>query len=147
MQSSIASEVGTYTNDMLNLSAMLIFMLMLISISVLACTGSMLYFKVVSDMQENEKNYKLLYCIGANKKELRKIIRKQASTMFMIPFLAGVAHTVMFTIYTIYKHLAVGISSVGVSVVLYVAIYMIYFLIAVLQGNGLIKRVHLQKRE
>lgn len=147
IQKEIENETGMHMREVSDLYVMILLMFILISIAVLSCTGSMLYFKVIADIQDNQKNYWLLYCIGANRKELGMVQKRQIFTMFAVPMTAGLFHTMMFSIFLKMKHLNVGYQEMIAGVTLYIGVYAIYMLIAAWQGKGLLRNVYAQRRE
>lgn len=147
LQREIEHETGMNMKEVSDLYIMILFMFILISIAVLSCTGSMLYFRVMADIQDNQKNYWLLYCIGANRKEMGMVQKRQIITMFAVPMAAGLFHTMMFGIFLKMKHLSVGYQEILAGITVYLGVYLIYMLIAAWQGKGLLQNVYAQRRE
>ena len=147
LQKEVEHETGMYMKEVSDLYVMILFMFVLISIAVLSCTGSMLYFRVMADIQNNQKNYWLLYCIGANKKELGSVQKRQIVTMFAVPMTAGLFHTMMFGLFLRMKNLNVGYQEILAGITVYIGVYAIYILIAAWQGKGLLRNVYIQRRE
>lgn len=147
LQKEVEHETGMYMKEVSDLYVMILFMFVLISIAVLSCTGSMLYFRVMADIQNNQKNYWLLYCIGANKKELGSVQKRQIVTMFAVPMTAGLFHTMMFGLFLKMKNLNVGYQEILAGIAVYIGVYTIYMLIAAWQGKGLLRNVYAQRRE
>lgn len=147
LQKEVEHETGMYMKEVSDLYVMILFMFVLISIAVLSCTGSMLYFRVMADIQNNQKNYWLLYCIGANKKELGSVQKRQIVTMFAVPMTAGLFHTMMFGLFLKMKNLNVGYQEILAGIAVYIGVYAIYMLIAAWQGKGLLRDVYEQRRE
>lgn len=147
MLSELDGNDAMNIKEVMNLEIMILFMLVIVSIAVLSCTGSMLYFKTMSDIQDNQKNYWLLYCIGANKKELGNVQKRQIFTMFAVPMAAGIFHTMMFVLFLKIKNLNVGLKDIMLGLILYAGIYGIYILMANIQGRGMLRNVYAQYRE
>ena len=147
MQMEVEQETGMHMKEVSDLCMMLLLLFVLISIAVLSCTGSMLYFKVMADIQNNQKNYWLLYCIGANRKELRMVQKRQIITMFAVPMAAGLFHTMMFCIFLKMKNLNVGYQEIIAGILLYIGVYAVYILMAGSQGKRLLQNIYAQRRE
>lgn len=64
-------------------------------------TGSILYFNNVSAVSDSKGDYEILDKMGYSKKKLKKIIRKQTRTFFLIPFSFGLLDCIFATI--VYK--------------------------------------------
>ena len=101
----------------------------------------------MADIQDNQKNYWLLYCIGANRKEIGMVQKRQIITMFAVPMAAGLFHTMMFGIFLKMKHLNVRYQEILAGITVYLGVYLIYMLIAAWQGKGLLQNVYAQRRE
>lgn len=133
-----AEESGDYGTEMLNMTKVLIIVLLLIGIALLASTGSLLYFRALSEMHDNRKNYRVLFCIGAGKHNLKQIVRKGSLTMFLLPFAAGVFHSLVFSLYIHQRNLLHSFIPILISVAVYTAIYMMYYLLSIRQGYRLL---------
>ncbi|CAH2716840.1 Bacitracin export permease protein BceB [Neobacillus rhizosphaerae] len=59
----------------------------------LAATGSIIYFKMLTEATEDRTRYLVLRKIGINKREVRKVISKQFSIVFILPLILGIAHS------------------------------------------------------
>lgn len=79
------------------LSAMIAFGTMLFIASFMAlvfmiATASLLYFKILSTMEEDRDYYRLLDNIGTTEKKKRKIITKQILPVFLCPLMLAMLH-------------------------------------------------------
>lgn len=59
----------------------------------LAATGSIIYFKMLTEATEDRARYLVLRKIGMNKKEVRKVISKQFGIVFILPLIVGISHS------------------------------------------------------
>ncbi|BBH22632.1 ABC transporter permease [Paenibacillus baekrokdamisoli] len=73
-------------------SGLMIFMGGFLGLVFLAATGSIIYFKQLTEANSDKGRYQILYKIGVNKKEVRKSIAKQVLFIFALPLLAGIVH-------------------------------------------------------
>ncbi|HDX9493230.1 FtsX-like permease family protein [Bacillus thuringiensis] len=56
-------------------------------------TGSIIYYKQLSEAYANQRYYETLRKIGVTKKEVRKSISKQVSFSFILPVIIGLTHS------------------------------------------------------
>ncbi|HAK0929318.1 TPA: ABC transporter permease, partial [Listeria monocytogenes] len=56
-------------------------------------TGSIIYFKLVTDAVSEKAKFDILFKLGVTEKEIRKIISKQVWPIFVIPLFFGIAHS------------------------------------------------------
>lgn len=76
-------------------SGLLIFMGGFLGLVFLAATGSIIYFKQLTEATVDKERYEILHKIGVNKKEVKKSIAKQIFFIFAMPLLAGIAHSIV----------------------------------------------------
>ncbi|WP_203364554.1 FtsX-like permease family protein [Bacillus sp. REN10] len=74
-------------------TGLLIFVGGFLGLVFLAATGSIIYFKQLTEAHADQDRYRILSNIGVNKKDLRKTIAKQVFFIFALPLLAGVTHS------------------------------------------------------
>lgn len=101
-------------------------------------TGSILYFNNITFVSDTKSDYDILTRMGYSDKTIRRIIRKQILTFFLIPFIFGLIDCIFATL--VYKTglmqnllgnslalYAPAITATGLSA----AIYLIYYLLTV----------------
>ncbi|MCU5332079.1 ABC transporter permease [Bacillus wiedmannii] len=78
-------------------------------------TGSIIYYKQLSEAYANQRYYETLRKIGVTKKEVRKSISKQVRFSFILPVIIGLAHSIFavpiltnMPIYTIIIPILIG---------------------------------------
>lgn len=76
-------------------NGLMIFMAGFLGLVFLAATGSIIYFKQVTEANSDKGHYEILRKIGVNKKEIRKTIAKQVAFIFGLPLLVGITHCVV----------------------------------------------------
>lgn len=138
----MVKEFGDEMTIVVNMTKVLIIVIMITGAALLAATGSILYFRLLSEMEENKHNYYILYCIGATRKELRSVIRKQSQTMFLLPFATGVCYSLLFSFFLYKAGMFTSIVPTLCSIAAYTLIYLVYYLLAAKQGYRLLSEAH-----
>ncbi|HAA0651130.1 ABC transporter permease [Listeria innocua] len=84
-----------YTNYHLisTLVGSLLFIGIFIGIVFFLATGSIIYFKLVTDAVSEKSKFDILFKLGVTEKEVRRIISKQVWPIFAIPLFFGIAHS------------------------------------------------------
>ncbi|MNV91999.1 ABC transporter permease protein YxdM [compost metagenome] len=102
----------------------------------------MIYFKLFTELQEDQMQYKAITRIGMTPSELRKIVVTQVGILFFAPCLVGIVHALialkalnnlLIVSNWIYSFVIIGI---------YLAMHTIYFLVAC---NSYMKSINLTK--
>ncbi len=73
-------------------NALMLFILGFLGLVFLAATGSIIYFKQLTEATESKGNYEILRKIGVNKKGIRQSINKQTLFVFGLPLTVGILH-------------------------------------------------------
>lgn len=73
-------------------TGLIIFMGGFLGLVFLAATGSMIYFKQLTEANMDKDRYVILHKIGVHKKEIRKSIANQMVFVFALPLIAGITH-------------------------------------------------------
>ncbi|WP_459502591.1 FtsX-like permease family protein [Bacillus sp. C1] len=107
-----------------------------ITIIFFIATGSILYFHSLSSMMSNKNEFTILQRMGYNKKKIKRIIRKEIVTLFSIPYILGLTHSIFALVAykTALMDDLVGKSSAFLlpilfAVIIFTAIYIIYYLL------------------
>ncbi|WP_338751381.1 ABC transporter permease [Bacillus sp. FJAT-52991] len=107
-----------------------------ITIIFFIATGSILYFHSLSSMMSNKDDFTILNRMGYNSKKIKRIISKEVFTLFSIPYILGLTHSIFALI--AYKSALmddlVGKSSafilpVLLAVIVFTLVYIIYYLL------------------
>lgn len=111
------------------MSSLLLFIGMFISLLFFFASGSIISFKLFSDLQEDQPYYKALLRLGLSLQEIRQVVYLQIGILFLLPCLIGSVHT-MFAMVTLSQLLFTNIMwpAFGI-VVVYLILQYIYFLI------------------
>ncbi|MBE1442087.1 ABC transporter permease [Paenibacillus sp. OAS669] len=112
-------------------TGLLIFMSGFLGLVFLAATGSVIYFKQLTEANADKGRYLILHKIGVNKKEMKSTIAKQVLFVFALPLAAGVAHsTVALT--ALSKLLLTNLTiPVLICIGVYTFIYIAYYFLTV----------------
>ncbi|ADK16063.1 Bacitracin export permease protein BceB [Clostridium ljungdahlii DSM 13528] len=97
-------------------------------------TGSIMYYKQLTEAYEDKNRYSVLSKIGLTKKETLRIISKQLGFIFLMPLLFGILHSI-FPLVAYMKYLC-GFSItqmewMGMTMGVYVVIYLCFYLLSV----------------
>ncbi|UNK19990.1 ABC transporter permease [Paenibacillus sp. N3/727] len=112
-------------------SGLLIFMGGFLGLVFLAATGSIIYFKQLTEANSDKGRYEILNKIGVNKKEVRKSIAKQILFVFALPLLAGSAHSIV-ALTALSKLLQTNlVIPVVICMGVYTCIYIVYYFLTV----------------
>jgi len=97
----------------------------------LAATGSIIYFKQLTEASADKGRYSILHKIGVNKKEIGKTVAKQVGFIFALPLIAGIAHcAVALSALSNMMHTNLVIPVV-ICMGVYTLIYLIYYALTV----------------
>jgi len=125
----------------LSLAKTMAFLLILVCVAFVAATASMLYFKVLSEIHGGRKNYEALYELGTSGRMLRRVMRRQITVMFLVPYLIGSFNTMMFTLFIMKNNVLKSAAPVMISIAGYAVIYIIYCVLAAKNGRALLSSV------
>lgn len=105
----------------------------------LLATGSIIFFKQLSEANEDKKRYQILQNIGYGKKDIKAIISKQMLFVFMLPLAVGIMHsTVAVSILKKAMNIDILIPLI-VTIGAYTLIYMIYYLLTVSEYSRIVE--------
>ncbi|MGF9915592.1 ABC transporter permease [Paenibacillus ehimensis] len=92
-------------------------------------SASMLYFKLFTELQEDDHQYRALMRIGMSVPEIRRIINVQIGLLFLLPVVVGAAHAA-FAYKTLANLLSINVWSYGTLVISIFAVLQFgYFLL------------------
>ncbi|MBJ7949104.1 MULTISPECIES: ABC transporter permease [Bacillus] len=99
-------------------------------------TGSILYFHNLSSMMSNKDEFTILKRMGYNRKNIKRIISKEVFTLFSIPYVLGLTHSIfaLLAYKTALMDDLLGKSSafilpILVAVIIFTLVYIIYYLL------------------
>lgn len=92
LHSQIDFSRVTILNDMNEVVSLTLFIGMFISLLFFIASGSMIYFKLFTELQDDQAQFKALVRIGMTKGEIRKIVVTQVGIVFFVPVIVGICH-------------------------------------------------------
>lgn len=105
----------------------------------LAATGSIIYFKVLTEAEEDRNQFMMLHKMGVSFKEMKKSIATQVAVIFFIPLVVGILHSVI-ALKALSALLAMNMfTAVLIWIAVYSLIYATYYIITVRSYNKIIK--------
>lgn len=125
-----SSYYNTYTNVMSTMG-ILIFLAAFISLVFLLCTGSIIFFKQLSEATDDKDKYEILKKVGVTNKEIRTSVSKQILFIFVLPLIVGISHS-SFALSILQPILRINIIyPILWTAGAYTLIYFIYYLLTV----------------
>ncbi|NWL89762.1 ABC transporter permease [Paenibacillus sp. 79R4] len=129
-EARFSSFYDSYSSGM-EASGLMIFMGGFLGLVFLAATGSIIYFKQLTEAGSDKGRYLILHKISVNKKEIRKTVGKQVGFIFALPLIAGIAHcAVALSALSNLMHTNLVIPVV-ICMGVYTCIYLIYYALTV----------------
>jgi len=127
---ALTSYYMSYRNTMTNMG-IIIFLASFIGFVFLICTGSIIFFKQLSEAGEDKDKYNILKKIGVKKSEIRISIAKQMAFIFVLPLVLGITHSIIaLTILQIILSSSL-VYPVLITIGVYTLIYIIYYILTV----------------
>ncbi|MBA3926887.1 ABC transporter permease [Listeria rustica] len=121
---SMSSFYSNY-HRMSTLIGVILYIGMFIGIVFFAATGSIIYFKQITEAVDEKPRFEVLQKLGMSQKEVRSVIAKQVLPVFLIPLILGICHSVAALI-----GLSVNLMySVGAPVMISTTIYTVFFIV------------------
>lgn len=106
----------------------------------LMAMGSVIYFKMITEAEEDRSKYEVLFKMGVSEKEMKKTIRAQVGLIFGIPLVLGIVHSV-FALKLFSTLLSMNIiTPVLMWIAVYSAIYGVYYVLTVSYFNKVIRQ-------
>ncbi|WP_372008470.1 FtsX-like permease family protein [Paenibacillus chitinolyticus] len=87
---------GTRVNQYLEtkqLMSLMLFIGIFVSFLFFIASGSMIYFKLFTEIEEDQAQFRALTRIGITDQEIRRTVSKQVGMIFFIPLVVGLVHT------------------------------------------------------
>lgn len=112
-------------------TGLMIFIGAFLGLVFLAATGSIIYFKQLTEANSDKERYVVLHKIGVNKEEIRNSIAKQVFYIFVLPLLAGIVHSAI-ALTALSRLMQTNlVIPVLICIGVYIFIYLIYYLLTV----------------
>ncbi|AJA49896.1 permease [Clostridium pasteurianum DSM 525 = ATCC 6013] len=126
------SFYGAYTNTY-KLMGSYVFIGMFLGILFVLSTGSILYYKQLTEAYADKGRYNILRKIGAGKKETRNTVVKQLALIYGLPLLVGIFHSAAaLCVYIKYMDVTKAVvEGVLAMAAVYTVIYLCYYALSV----------------
>lgn len=129
-QQGFSSVPQSYEDSLATVGALL-FVGSFLGLVFLAATGSIIYFKILTEAEEDQAKYAILNKIGVNSKQILKTVAGQVAVIFSAPLIVGIMHSV-FALLAFSQLFNMNITKpVILWMVAYSAIYFIYYIFTV----------------
>ncbi|MGL5652690.1 MAG: ABC transporter permease [Paraclostridium sp.] len=115
--------------DEFTTSGVMVFIGVFVGLVFLVCTGSVIFFKLLSEAQDEAPRYTVLKKIGVDEDDIKSSVYKQVGFNFFLPLVLGGLHSVVAN-YVVCHILGQNLSIVMLwTLIPYSIIYIIYYLI------------------
>ncbi len=112
--------------------SMLFFIGVLLGLIFLLSTGSIIYFKQLTEANDDKKRYEILKKIGITKDEIKRSIQKQVFTSFASPLALGILHSTLAFVLLNRVIIRSGmLVPMAITLTSYSCIYAIYYFLTV----------------
>ncbi|MGP4039162.1 ABC transporter permease [Gracilibacillus sp. D59] len=110
----------------------------------LAATGSIIYFKQLTEANESKDNYDILNKVGVSKKDIRRSVSKQMRFVFGIPLIVGLIHSIiMLNFITNFISGLIGanlFTPIVTAMAAFIVIYLGYYILTVKTYNNIVMK-------
>ncbi|XLP25624.1 FtsX-like permease family protein (plasmid) [Bacillus toyonensis] len=124
-------------------TGMKIFVVSSLALILLAATGSVIYFKQLTEAHSDKNRYEILRKIGVSRKEIRNTIRKQTLFVFALPLLVGILNAGMLTMSIVLQYnmdIKENIISFIYAMTTYGMIYLVYYVLTINSYNRIVNK-------
>ena len=117
-----------------------VFTLGFLGLVFLVATGSIIYFKQLTEAESDKSRYDILRKIGVSKIEIRNSIAKQVLFAFVLPLSVGILHSAMMLQALASINLIEGLfaAPIMIAVGAYIPIYLVYYILTVNSYNRIV---------
>ena len=125
------------------LSAIVTFIGLYLGIIFLISSSAILALKSLSDCIDDKNKYKVLRQIGADEKEINKVLFKQTLIFFMMPLSLAIVHTIVGLEFCKFILSSIGVNNILngsiMTFVFLLIVYGIYFMVTYVYSKNIIK--------
>ncbi|MDF2814070.1 MAG: FtsX-like permease family protein [Paenibacillus sp.] len=119
-----------------------IFLLGFLGLVFLAATGSIIYFKQLTEAHSDKGRYETLRKLGVSRRDVMSTVAMQLLFVFLLPLIVGIAHSIMilkgiFQISLFDRSLAIPILT---SMIAYVVLYLGYYVLTLHSSNYIVNK-------
>lgn len=125
------------------LTGMKIFVVSSLALVLLVATGSVIYFKQLTEAHSDKNRYEILRKIGVNRKEVRTTIAKQTLFVFLLPLIIGILNAGMLTMSLSLEYsmdIQQDIISFIYAMTTYGVIYFVYYVLTITSYNRIVNK-------
>lgn len=140
---NFSSATADYNSSIGSLGALL-FVGSFLGLVFLVATGSIIFFKMMTEAEEDKAKYAILHKIGVSNKDMKRTIRGQVGVIFVAPLLLGLLHGGVALTAVSNLLMMDFLVPVVIWMVAYTLIYAIYYMATVHNFNKLIRRSYLE---
>lgn len=125
-------------------NALMLFILGFLGLVFLAATGSIIYFKQLTEATESKGDYEILRKIGVNRKSIKASINKQTLFVFGLPLTVGILHGSVILNFT--SNLISDLIGMSIMVPIltamtaFIIIYLGYYVLTVSTYNNIVNK-------
>lgn len=117
---------------------LLIFVFGFLGLVFLTATGSIIYFKMLTEIVEDRQRYQVLRKLGLSKRKVKKLIARQTFILFLLPLIIGIGHSSVI-LAALANVMAINFITPVVScIIVYSLLYGVYYKLTLLTANKLI---------
>jgi putative ABC transport system permease protein len=117
---------------------LLIFVFGFMGLVFLVATGSVIYFKTLTEAAEDRRRYEILRKIGLSRRKVKKLIARQTFLLFLLPLIVGVAHSCII-LSALSNVMDINfLYPVSISIAIYTCLYGLYYKLTVETANKLV---------
>ncbi|MFD1205285.1 MULTISPECIES: ABC transporter permease [Sporosarcina] len=117
---------------------LLIFVFGFMGLVFLVATGSVIYFKTLTEAAEDRRRYEMLRKIGLSRRKVKKLIVRQTFLLFLLPLVVGIAHSSMI-LTALSNVMDINfLYPVSTSIAIYTCLYGLYYKLTVETANKLV---------
>ncbi|MFN4213522.1 FtsX-like permease family protein [Exiguobacterium sp.] len=129
-ETSFSSATELY-RDTMAMNGALLFVGSFLGLVFLVATGSVIYFKTMTEAEEDRAKYAVLRKVGISKRDIRQTVRQQIAVVFLAPYALGLLHATVALI-AFSNMLAMDFTvPVVVWMAVYSAVYAVYYVVTV----------------
>ncbi|MCT6924494.1 ABC transporter permease [Metasolibacillus sp.] len=114
----LSSFPATYKASIESLGSLL-FVGSFLGLVFLVATGSIIYFKIMTEAEEDRGKYEILHKIGVGHKEMKKTVRVQIGFIFTAPLIMGIMHSA----FALSAFSGLMSANIAVPVIIWMAVY------------------------
>ncbi|PGA91497.1 FtsX-like permease family protein [Bacillus wiedmannii] len=125
-------------------TGMKIFIMSFLSVMLIIATGSVIYFKQLTEAHSDKDQYTILRGIGVSKKEIRTTIVKQTAFIFILPLFIGLLNASMLIMPIFLRYdmdnIKENVLSLIYAMTTYGVFYLVYYVLTINSYNRIVNK-------